>query len=115
MWKWKIPWSTPESTILGAMPDRVLLLGDVVRLDPLELAHVDALVRAASEDRATYAFTWSAPAGDAEMHAYVTAALDDERSGWALPFVIRERTSDRVVGSSRFLDLDFWTSPPAPA
>jgi RimJ/RimL family protein N-acetyltransferase len=49
----------------------------------------------------------------AAMHAYVATALDDEQSGWALPFVIRERGADRVVGTSRFLDLDYWTSPPA--
>ena len=88
------------------------LEGSVVRLDPLELGHVDALVRAASEDRSTYAFT-VVPGSDAEMRAYVTAALDDEDSGWALPFVILERASDRVVGTSRFLDLDYWKSPPA--
>jgi RimJ/RimL family protein N-acetyltransferase len=94
------------------MPDRVTLEGSAVRLDPLELEHVDALVRAASEDRSTYAFTM-VPGSGAEMHVYVTAALDDEHAGWALPFVIRERASERVVGTSRFLDLDYWTSSPA--
>jgi len=94
------------------MPERVTLEGSVVRLDPLELCHVDALLRAASEDRTTYGFTM-VPRTEVEMRAYVTAALDDEDSGWALPFVIRERATGHVVGTSRFLDLDYWTSPPA--
>jgi len=94
------------------MPARVVLEGSGVRLEPLELHHVSALVLAASEDRSTYGFT-SVPDGVIAMRAYTTAALDDESSGWALPFVIRDRATDRVVGTSRFLDLDYWSSPPA--
>jgi RimJ/RimL family protein N-acetyltransferase len=94
------------------MPERVVLEGNGVRLEPLLSSHVDALVLAASEDRSSYRFT-SVPESEAAMLAYVTTALDDERSGWALPFVIRERARDRVVGTSRFLDLEYWTWPPA--
>ena len=46
----------------------------------------------------------------ATIRAYVETALADERRGWALPFAVRLRTSDRVVGTSRFMDIDFWTS-----
>ncbi len=94
------------------MPDRIVLQGDVVRLEPLELAHVDALLAAATEDRGTYDFTL-VPDSAESMHAYVTAALDDERTGWALPFAIRRCDDDRIVGSTRFLDLDYWGEPGA--
>ena len=40
------------------MPDRVILAGQVVRLEPLEPSHLDGLVRAASEDRCTYGYYW---------------------------------------------------------
>lgn len=90
------------------MPDRVILAGQVVRLEPLEPSHVDGLVRAASEDRCTYGYTL-VPATTSEMSAYVAAALDDEGVGWALPFVIRHAADQRIVGSTRFLDLDDWT------
>ena len=93
------------------MPDRVVLSGDAVRLEPLELAHVDALLAAATEDRVTYDFTL-VPDTAAAMHGYrVPGTLDDERTGWALPFVIRHRADHRLVGSTRFLDLDYWDSP----
>jgi RimJ/RimL family protein N-acetyltransferase len=89
------------------MPERVSLNGRVVRLEPLGLAHVDGLVAAATEDRATYAFT-RVPDTTAAMREYVAGALDDEQSGWALPFVIHLQEDDRIVGSTRFLDLDYW-------
>ncbi len=95
------------------MPDRVVLQGDVVRLDPLDIADVEALVDAASEDRSAYGFTL-VPGEVTSMHDYVTGALDDEASGWSLPFVVRWSADGRVAGSSRFLDLAYWASPTWP-
>ncbi len=89
------------------MVGRVELCSAGVVLEPLSLAHVDELVVAATEDRTTYGFTW-VPHDTATMRAYVETALADERRNWALPFVIRLRATDHVVGTSRFLDLDFW-------
>ena len=40
--------------------------------------------------------------------AYVEGVLADERVGWALPFVTTRTADGRVVGSTRFLDLDDW-------
>jgi RimJ/RimL family protein N-acetyltransferase len=92
------------------MPDRVCLSGRLARLEPIELEHVDDLLAAATEDRATYGFT-PVPDTTAAMRAYVSGALDDEQTGWALPFVIRLRTDGRIVGSTRFLDLEDWDAP----
>jgi RimJ/RimL family protein N-acetyltransferase len=89
------------------MPERVVLAGRVVTLRPLTFDDVDGLVAAATEDRSSYAFT-SVP-GDADaMHAYVAAGLADEQSGWALPFATTLTDGGRVVGSTRFLELDDW-------
>ncbi len=79
-------------------------------LEPLDLAHVDALVEAASEDRSRYRFTL-VPDTESGMRSYVLAALEDEEFGWALPFAIRHVETERVVGSTRFLDLDYWSRP----
>jgi N-acetyltransferase len=95
------------------MVDRIELCSAAVALVPLTLAHVDELVAAASEDRSTYGFTW-VPNDTTTMRAYVETALADERRGWSLPFVIRDRASDRVVGTSRFMDIDYWTESPIP-
>ena len=90
------------------MVERVVLAGDVVTLRPMAIDDVDALVAAASEDRATYGFT-PVPDGVAAMREYVDGVLADEREGWALPFVTTLTADGRIVGSTRFLDLDDWS------
>jgi RimJ/RimL family protein N-acetyltransferase len=89
------------------MAERVVLASDVVTLRPMVIDDVDALAAAAAEDRSTYGFT-SVPAGATAMREYVEGVLADERAGWALPFVTTLTADGRVVGSTRFLDLDDW-------
>ena len=91
------------------MTDRVTLEGTTVILEPLERSHAAALLSAASEDRASYAFT-TVPDSLPSMAQYIDTALDDEASGSALPFATRMAESGRVVGTTRFLDLDYWSS-----
>jgi len=94
------------------MPPAVTLEGSRVRLEPLTPGHVDALVRAATESRDTYNFTL-VPADRAAMERYVKAALEDQGTGWALPFALYDLHRGTVVGTTRFLDLDYWSWPPA--
>jgi RimJ/RimL family protein N-acetyltransferase len=99
------------------MVERVELAGRHVMLEPMQRAQIDGLFAAASEDRATYAFTL-VPHDDASTREYVETALADEAAGTALPFTIRLRDDGRIVGTSRFLDLDFWPGdgdPDAPS
>jgi RimJ/RimL family protein N-acetyltransferase len=109
-----------------------------VRLEPLSLDHVDALVAAATADRSTFELA-PVPRDRAEMLAYVAAALADEQAGRALPYTIMvpataaraeasfARRSERgghgnpprvpeneVLGSIRFMSLEWWTWPPGP-
>jgi RimJ/RimL family protein N-acetyltransferase len=93
------------------MVEPVVLSGHGVTLEPLSLAHVDRLAAAASEDRATYAFTW-VPDGRDETRAYVEEALALQHANEALPFAVCVDGA-RVVGSTRYLDLDFWDGLPS--
>ncbi|WP_061291439.1 GNAT family N-acetyltransferase [Herbidospora cretacea] len=92
------------------MPAFVTLSGRLVRLEPLTLAVVDDLVDAASEDRATYSFT-RVPAGREEMVSYVEAALAEQAEGRTMPFAIRWLHTDRVVGATRLMHLEYWQGP----
>lgn len=76
-------------------------------LEPLEAAHAAELFPAAAEDRSSYGYTLVPDSLEAMQH-YVAQALEDERSGWSLPFAIRWNGDDRVIGTSRFLDLGYW-------
>lgn len=79
------------------------LTGDLVRLEPLERHHVDALVAAASEDRSTYAWTF-VPDGVEAMRAYVDKAVEGRATDEFTPFVTVRRADERVVGSTRFFN-----------
>jgi RimJ/RimL family protein N-acetyltransferase len=89
------------------MLKNLILTGQLVRLEPLALGGVDELLAAASEDRSTYQFT-SVPADQPAMVRYVEAALADQAAGRALPFVTRRLDTGEAVGSTRFMDLDYW-------
>ncbi len=104
-----------------------------VRLEPLAVSHTDALVAAATADRATFALA-PVPRDRAEMEAYVSRALEDEAAGKAYAFAIRrtERSAaslrgastegagtlpgfpNLIVGSIRFMSLEWWAWPPGP-
>jgi N-acetyltransferase len=80
----------------------VILEGGEVRLEPLGLAHLEALVAAAAESRATYGLT-HVPQDAAEMRAYIETALATD----CVPFATVWR--ERVVGSTRFGNIERWS------
>lgn len=88
------------------------LQGHGVGLEPLAPGHAEGLARAAAGDRDSYRYTW-VPAGPAEAQAYVEKALAGRDLGRQVPFAVRDLASGRVVGSTRFLDLDVFAWPPA--
>src|SRR5262245_10695833 len=91
--------------------DPVTLTGTHVRLEPLRLAHAADLVAAStSGSRETYAFT-TVPGTVADATAYIEEALRLRDAGRALPFATIDRTSGRVVGSTRYLNVEFWAWP----
>ncbi|MET9842795.1 GNAT family N-acetyltransferase [Streptomyces virginiae] len=92
------------------MPVPVHLAGRTVRLEPLAPHHTEALAVAGAEDRTTYAFT-PVPHGVQASHEYIDRALADQAAGRSLPFAIVRATDGRVVGSTRFLELDYWQGP----
>ena len=92
------------------MPDRAawfaptVLSGDIVRLEPLHADHLDGLIEAGRDPRI---WAWMPADGSTAegMAAIVEAALGSQAAHTAVPFAIVERGSDRVVGSSRFMNL----------
>ena len=89
----------------------VTLEGRHVRLEPLSLAHVPALLAVAKGPRDTFGLTY-VPTDEASTRGYVEAALADHDAGRALPFATVARGAGRVVGSTRFGNVEFWAWPP---
>lgn len=80
--------------------DPVTLAGTHVRLEPLTLDHLDALCEVGL-DPELWARTTTLVRGRDDLARWLRAALADRDAGTALPFATIERSSNRVVGSSR--------------
>lgn len=87
--------------------DRLALVGDRVRLRPLGTADVPALVTAINEDRSSYPYS-TAPGTLVEMTTWVQDALAAREAGRAVPFTIVSQPHGRIVGSTRFYELERW-------
>ena len=89
----------------------VTLQGRHVRLEPLGPQHLDGLQAIIEGPRDTFGLT-PVPRSRSELEAYVAAALDDQRRTVALPFATVDARTGRVVGTTRFGNIEFWLIPP---
>jgi RimJ/RimL family protein N-acetyltransferase len=79
--------------------------GRHVRLAPLSESHLEALC-AVGLDEALWRLSTVRMQNRQDMAEYVATALADQARGAALPFVTIERSSNRVIGSTRFGNID---------
>ena len=82
----------------------VTLEGQQVRLEPLSLAHEEALIAAAGDGKLWNSTVTIVPTR-ATMAAYIEAALEGQAQGSELPFVIVRKVSGEVVGTTRFYEI----------
>ncbi len=81
------------------------LSGEFIRLEPLKIEHLDELCEIGLEDKI---WRWSPEqivTYDA-MKNYVETALDEERRGVSLPFITIEKPTNKIVGSTRFGNIN---------
>ena len=83
----------------------VTLEGRHVRLEPLSPSHQAALCEVGL-DPELWRWTPMRVTTPEEMAGYVRAALADQDAGTALPFATVDRASNRVAGSTRFMNID---------
>lgn len=85
-------------------PEPVTLEAAQLRLEPMAGEHVGDLEAAARDGELWNLRVTSVPA-PGEAQAYVEAALKGLRDGHMLPFVVRDRASGKVIGSTRYHDI----------
>ncbi len=81
------------------------LQGDHVRLEPLSLNHLDSLCEFGL-DPELWRFTTTQLRTREDMKEYVDTALRSQEEGTALPFATIELKSGRVIGSTRFANIE---------
>jgi len=79
----------------------VSLQGRTIELVPLEPRHHASLCAIGLDERLWQRTTIQVRTAE-EMREYMQTALDAQAAGTALPFVIQERDSGQVIGSTRF-------------
>lgn len=82
-----------------------ILEGAHVRLEPLTAAHIEPLAAVAFDDE-LWRWTINRVATMDDLTTYVQSALREQQAGTALPFATIERSSGRVIGSTRFGNID---------
>lgn len=81
-----------------------ILSGSYVRLEPMRLDCVGALVEAANEDRSSYALT-QVPTSELEMTAHVEDLLKQWEADEVIPFVQIDLARGCVAGATRFMTI----------
>jgi RimJ/RimL family protein N-acetyltransferase len=86
--------------------DAVTLTGrDWVTLEPLAADHADELLEAARDGELWKLWYTSVATPDA-VFQYIDAALAMRRDLGAMPFVVRRKSDGRLVGSTRYFNVD---------
>ncbi|MGH9970807.1 MAG: GNAT family N-acetyltransferase [Pyrinomonadaceae bacterium] len=94
-----------QSAIRNSPLEPITLQGANVRLEPLSLAHLEQLCEVGLEPD-LWRWTTTQLNNRDDMTAYVDTALREQQRGTALPFVTILKETGRVVGSTRFGNID---------
>jgi RimJ/RimL family protein N-acetyltransferase len=81
------------------------LAGSHVVLEPLSLDHLEGIKQAVRDGELWTLWFTGVPHPDG-AEAYIEAALDSRERAGAMPFVVRELESGRIIGSTRYCNVD---------
>lgn len=81
------------------------LEGEKVKLIPLEKTHKNGLVEAASDGKLWDLWFTTVPSEDT-IDQYISQAIAQKEALTALPFVIIEKSSNKIIGSTRFCNAE---------
>jgi len=85
-------------------PQPITLEGNGVRLEPMTLEHEADLAAAVADGRLWELWFTAVPApGDTAK--YIATALQGQKDGLMLPWVVRELSEGKIIGSTRYHDI----------
>lgn len=86
---------------MSGLPSSVILIGKIVRLEPLTPEHEAEIAQASNDPR-----IWRHTAFAKTAKDYVAAALIAKEMGEQVPFVVRRVSDSKLIGMSRLMDID---------
>ena len=83
----------------------VTLSGLRVLLEPLSLEHLDGILAAVKDGELWNLWYTSIPSPE-KAEGYIKTALDMRANAGAMPFIIRDRESNTIIGCTRYFNVD---------
>jgi RimJ/RimL family protein N-acetyltransferase len=83
----------------------VTLTGSKVILEPLSLEHLDGMISAVKDGELWNLWFTSIPVPE-KAEEYVKTALGMRENAGAMPFIVRDRESNKVIGCTRYFNVD---------
>ena len=83
----------------------VTLTGSKVILEPLSLEHLDGLISAVKDGELWKLWFTSIPAPE-KAEEYIKTALGMRETAGAMPFIVRDRESNKIIGGTRYFNVD---------
>ncbi len=83
----------------------VTLTGSKVILEPLSLEHLDGMITAVKDGELWKLWFTSIPAPE-KTGEYIKTALGMRENAGAMPFVVRDRESNKIIGCTRYFNVD---------
>ena len=83
----------------------VTLSGASVILEPLSLEHLEG-IRSAVKDGELWKLWFTSIPAPENAEAYINTALDMRENAGAMPFIIRNRETNAIIGCTRYFNVD---------
>ena len=83
----------------------VTLSGSKVVLEPLALEHLEGIISAVRDGELWKLWFTSIPSPE-KAEEYINTALEMRENSGAMPFVIRDKNSNTIIGSTRYFNVD---------
>lgn len=90
---------------MGRWIKSITLQGKYASLEPVTMNHIDDLGKAA-EDGELWNLWYTGVPSPKTAEAYVKDALQMVKAHTAMPFVVRDNQSGKIIGSTRFCNID---------
>ena len=75
-----------------------------IKLEPMSMQHKDGLHEVACDGELWNIRVTSVPAKE-ETESYILNALEEQKAGHMLPFIVREASTGKIIGTTRYHDI----------
>lgn len=83
----------------------ITLTGTHAILEPLSFEHLDGIKEAVKDGELWNLWFTSIPSPET-ADAYIKTALDMRENAGAIPFIVREKKSNKIIGCTRYFNVD---------